>query len=820
MTNLIKDLRYAVRILMKNWGVTIVAVVTLALGIGANTAIFSGASAFVLRPLPVPKPDQLVRPVEITEDQRTSDEFSYPDFIEYRNHSTVFAGMAAEDMVSAALDTENQNEVIWGQVVSGTYFDVLQVTPFMGRGFVSDEDNARGAHPVVVVGHSLWQRRLGSDPAIVGKTVRLNNRAYDVIGVAPEYFKGTKLGLSMDFWAPMAMAEELRGSPGLLDSRNNHWMNVIARLKPGLSLSQASSELSAIAARLNQTYPDARARNTQARVLTEIDGRWHEASTIIKSASAIAMSITGLILLIACANVANLLLARASARRREIGIRMALGASRIRLIRQLLTESLLLSIIGGGLGLLLAFWLTRLMQGLIPVLQYNVVNDFFSLDSRALMFTVVTAVVTGIVFGLAPAWQSSNPHIVPVLKGDADAAQRGKTRRFSLRNSLVVAQVALSLTVLVCGGLFIKSFRNAQAIDPGFATRSALLVSLNPQLAGYGDDQARNFYNQVVQHASTFPGVEAVGLAKLLPLGDSSNSTGPVLREGETLPRGSAGRDITNNVVSPEYFEAMQIPFVEGRNFDNGDQEKSQRVIVVNQRMAQMLWPGASAVGKRILIGPESRDPLEVVGVVKSGQYRSLAEDTRPHFYYPLAQRRSGPMTLVIRTNADPRSLISGIRSEVESIDRRVPLFAVRTMTDHLSWALWGPNLAATFSLAFGLVALLLSSVGLYSVMAYIVSQRTREVGIRMALGANRGDVMRMIATQGMGLALCGVGLGLLLSLALVRALSALLIGVSGYDMATFILVPMLLGAVAFIACYLPARRATKVDPLVALRYE
>lgn len=820
MENLIKDIRYGIRMLSKNPGVTLVAVITLALGIGANTAIFSGVNAFLMRPLDVPNAGELIRPMEMTEDRSLTDEFSYPDFADYRAQSTSFTGLTAEDMLQAAIDAENQNDVIWGQVVSANYFDVLQVTPVMGRKFLPDEDKTPGASPVVVLSHSFWQRRLASDPNIIGKTVQLNNRAYQVIGVAPESFVGTKFALALDFWVPVSMAEELRRSPDLLKDRGSHWMNVVGRLKPGVSLAQASAEMAAIAIRLNQAYPDNRASNTSAKVMGEVEGRFEDMGGVFRSAGMIALAIVGLILLIACANVANLMLARAAARRKEIGIRLALGASRLRLIRQLLTESLLLSLLGGALGLLLAFWVSDLMEGFIPVLEYNIVSDFFALDSRALIFTLVISLGTGLVFGLAPALQSSNPDVVPVLKGDPETAQRGKRRAFGLRNVLVVAQVALSLVVLVCGGLFIKSFRKAQTMDPGFDNRKGLIVWLSPQLIGYDDEQTRNFYRQVVERVTHLPGVEATALTRTLPLGDSSNSNGPILKEGETLPRGSAGRNIMTNVVGPGYFNAMQIPIIEGRDFDDRDQQKTQRVVIVNQRMAQMLWPGESAVGKRIFIGSDSRDGLEVVGVVKTGKYRALAEDPKPFFYYAMAQRRPATMAMVVRPSVDPTSLVGAIRSEVQALDRRVPVFSVKTMDEHKTYALWAPNMAASFSLAFGVVAILLSAVGLYSVMAYVVSQRTREVGIRMALGANRSDVMKMITRQGMRLAAVGVGIGLLLSLALAQVLSSLLIGVSGYDVTIFILVPTLLATVALVACYLPARRATKVDPLVALRYE
>jgi putative ABC transport system permease protein len=820
MENLIKDVRYGVRMLLKNPGVTLVAVITLALGIGANTAIFSGVSAFLMRPLSVPNPDSLIRPLELTEDRGFADEMSYPDYQDYASQSTSFTGLAAEDLISVAVDAENQSDVIWGQVVSANYFEVLQVKPILGRTFLPDEDKTIGANNVVVLGHSFWQRRMGADPNIVGKTIKFNNRGYQVIGVAPPTFVGSKFALSLDFWTPMTMAEELRGNPGLLADRGSHWMNVIGRLKPGVSLAQASADVKAIAARLNQAYPDTRASNTSATVLSELDGRWEDLAGVFKSASAIAMAIVGLILLIACANVANLMLARAASRRKEIGIRLALGANRARLIRQLLTESMLLSIAGGALGLLLALWVTRLMEGFIPVLEYNVINNFFAIDSRALVFTLVISLATGIVFGLAPAWQSSNPDVVPVLKGDPEAARRGKRRAFGLRNVLVVAQVALSLVVLVCGGLFIKSFRKAQTMDPGFNNANGLILSLSPTLVGYEDEKARQFYKQVLERVSHVPGIEAASFARTLPLGDSSNSNGPILKEGETLAKGSAGRVIMTNVISPGYFKTMQIPVLEGRDFDDRDVPKSQRVVILNQKMAETLWPGESAVGKRITIGTENRDLWEVVGVVKTGKYRTLAEDAKPFFYYSMGQRRPSPMAMVVRASVDPRSLVGAIRSEVQAIDRRVPLSGVKTMDQHKTYALWAPNMAASFSVAFAVVAILLSAVGLYSVMAYVVSQRTREVGIRMALGANRGDVMKMITRQGMRLAAVGVVIGLLLALALAQVLSSLLIGVSGYDATTFILVPALLSAVALLACYLPARRATKVDPLVALRYE
>jgi len=622
----------------------------------------------------------------------------------------------------------------------------------------------------------------------------------------------------MDFWAPMAMAEELRRDPGLLQERGSHWMQIIGRLKPGVSRAQASAELSTIAQRLNQTYPEKRSTATRALAKTEIEGRWGDATTVMKSGSAIAMAVVGLILLIACANVANLLLARAAARRKEIGVRLALGASRVRLIRQLLTESLLLAVLGGGFGLFLGYWATGLMQGFVPALPYNMAIDFFALDRRALIFTLVISLLTGFIFGLAPAWNASNPDIVPVLKGGSDQIHR--KARFTLRNALVVAQVTLSLVVLVCGGLFVKSFRNAQKMDPGFDPRGVLLVSLSPELIGYDEDQTKNFFREIVARAGALPGVQAASVGRLVPLSDSSNSNGPILKEGETLAPGSAGRNILNNVVSPGHFKTLQIPLLAGRDFDDRDRKGTPRAVIVNERMAQMLWPGENAVGKRILVGTGSTAPLEVIGVAKTGKYRALAESPKPYYYTAMEQRGSSDMTLMVRTSGDPRDLVGAIRKEVESLDRRIPLYAIKTMDEHMSWPLWAPNMAAMLALAFAVVALLLSAVGLYSVMAYIVSQRTREVGIRMALGARRGVVLHLIASHGMKLAAVGIGIGFVVSLALARVVSSVLIGVSAYDITIFLGVTVLLGGVAMVACLVPARRATKIDPLKALRYE
>jgi predicted permease len=805
--------------LWKSPGFTMVAVLTLALGIGANSAIFSGVSAFILRPLPVDEPHRLARVFEISSDPDDYNGFSYPDYVEYRDQNHVFEGILGYRMVQAALSNSDQNDVIWGELVTGNYFDVLRVRPLLGRAFLPEEDRTPGANPVVVVGYSLWQRRFNADPALVGKTVQLNGLAYTVVGIAPKEFTGTKFALSMDFWVPMMMqAEIMRGDTDRLNVRDDHWFAALARLRPGVTTEQAGAEMTTIAQRLEQAYPMQRDKNVRVLVRPETEGRFEEAAGTVNLGAGLALGLIGMILLIACANVANLLLARAVTRRREIGIRLALGASRLRLIRQLLTESVMLSMLGGSLGLLFAFWATDWMQGFFPVLPYTIAFDF-SPDTRALCFTLIISVMTGIVFGLAPALQASNPDVVPVLKGDAPTSRQG-FRRFTLRNLLVISQVALSLVVLVCGALFIKSARNARALDPGFKTENVLAVSMNPSLLGYTDEQGKQFYRQLVERVEALPGVEAASVSSLLPLGDSASSRGPVVAEGQADPPPGVEGNMLCNFVGPKHFAALQIPLLDGRDFNWRDDARAPAVIIINETMAHLLWPGESAVGKRLRVGDEKSPYREVIGVAKDGKYRSLGENPKPYMYLPVLQSYRPELTLLVRTATDPNAMVSGVRHEVQALEPRLPIYAVKTMEEHMTYALWAIQMGASLSTAFGLLALLLAAAGLYSVMAYSVSQRTREIGIRMALGAQRGDVLKLIAGQGMTLALVGVLLGLAVSLVATRVLSSLLYGVSATDLVVFVLIPLLLAAVALLACYIPARRATKVDPMVALRYE
>jgi macrolide transport system ATP-binding/permease protein len=821
MRTLLQDLRYCFRMLWKSPGFTVIAVVTLALGIGVNSAIFSGVSAFILRPMPVERPDELVRAFEVSRADGEYNDVSYPDYIDYRDQTGVFDGLLAHTLVQAALSDKDQNDIIYGELVSGNYFDVLRVHPLLGRGFLADEDKTPGAAPVVVLGYNLWQRRFNSDPNLVGKVVTLNGQQYTVVGVTPETFKGTKWALSMDFWVPAMMQAQIDRSSFYLDRRNAHNFDLVGRLKPGVSVEQAGAAMTTVSARLSEAYPNIRGKNIGAVVMPETSGRFDEAAGRVALSAGLAMMAVGLILLIACANVANLLLARSLARRREIGIRLALGASRLRLIRQLLTESVMLSVIGGILGMLLAYWATDLMWSFVPALPYNFEPELFTPDTRVLAFTLVLSLATGVIFGLAPALQSSNPDVLPVLKGETPVTKTG-TRRLTLRNLLVVSQVALSLIVLVCAGLFVKSARNAQSIDPGFKTDNVLALSVNPGLLGYTQEQGNVFYRQLVEHVEALPGVESASVATLLPLGDSSHGTGPVVPEGQPLPPPDEdGGYVLNNTVGPKHFETLKVPLLAGRDFNERDGKDAPKVVIINETLARRLWPNEDPLGKRLTIGRKEDRPLwEVIGVARDGKYRTLGETPKPYMYFHLPQDYEAGMTLLIRTANDPKSLTPAVREVVRNLDSRLPIYGVMTLQEHMGYALMWTRMGAKLSTTFGLLALLLAATGLYSLMAYSVGQRTREIGIRMALGAQRGDVLRLVAVQGMRLAVAGIVVGIPLAFVLTRVMSGLLYGVSAADPLIFIVVPVLLGAVALLACYIPARRATRVDPMIALRYE
>jgi len=818
METLLKDLRYGIRSLLKQPGFAFVAVLSIALGIGVNTTIFSFVNATLFRPLPFPESDKLVRLWD-------GNSASYPDYVAYRDDSKVFSSLVAYAQRPLSLNVNGESERIFGEIVTGNYFDVLKVKPAIGRGFLQEEDRTPGTHPVVVLSNSLWQRQFNSDPAILGKGIKLNNYSFTVIGVMPEKFVGATLISPPDVWVPMMMEPIVDPGSRSLTSPDEGWLMMLGRLQPEVELPGAQAAVETIASRLHQAR---RERNSEPEQMERRIVAVAEARGLMVPpagrvpaflAITIVMAVVALVLLVACANVANMLLARAVARRKEIAVRLALGAGRWRIIRQMLTESVLLSLIGGVGGLLLAGWSSNLLATFLPQsFPGNSIAPDVSLDARVFLYTFLLSTVTGVIFGLAPALQSSKPDVIATLKDQAVTFGRGRTR-FTLRNLLVVTQVAISMLLLVSAGLFLRNLRNTQHPEPGFVTNNGLMMSFDLGLARYDKARGQIFEEQLLQRVRSLPQIQSASLAEFVPLTDAGSLT-PLYVEGEPTPdRFDDDSLLSNNTVGLDYFRTMGIPFVKGRDFNSSDTASSPEVIIVNETLARRLSPDGNAVGKRIRMDSQG-DYLEVVGVVRDIKYRQLSEKPPFFGYLPLSQRYRSSMTLHVRTPSDPVAAINQLRAEINALDSNLPLTGVKTMQEHMRLPLAPAKLLALLSSTFGILALLLASIGLYGVMAYVVGSRTREIGIRMALGAQTSGVRRLVIVQGMRLALTGVAVGVVAALALTRVLSGVLYGVSATDPFTFAGVVVLLASVALLACLVPAWRATKVDPLVALRYE
>jgi macrolide transport system ATP-binding/permease protein len=826
--DLLRDLRYGVRILAKQPGFTAVAVLALALGIGVNTAILSAVNGFVLRPLPVEKPEELsVAFWGRKTDAQVWDKFSYANYVDLREQNKSFSDLCAVNQTSAAIssgESHNANdgaraEVVWGELVSGNYFDVMGVKPALGRVFSPEEDRAPNARPVVVLSHSLWQRRFDANAGVVGQTVYLNGQPFTVVGVMPESFLGSAFYLRQAFWAPLMMAQKFGRRAEWKTDRSYGLFNLYGRLKPGVTMAQAEADLNLVADGLAKLYPRDDA-DTKIQLTTEVDGRYFFATKVIRYGGLLAVVISGLVLLLACANVANLMLARATARAREIGIRLAIGASRGRIVRQLLTESVLLALLGGALGLAFARWGAGLIQTTVPPVPYPISLDFAP-DGYVLKWMLAVSLLTGVVFGLAPALLASRADLVAVIKGGATKLSHGR-RRWNLRGALVVAQVTISLVVLICAGLFIRNLSQARHTDPGFQTENLVAMMINPGLLSYDQETARRYFRELQRRVEAQPGVRAAALASELPLMDSRQSRGPVVKEGEADPPPNQGVISECSFVTPKYFETVRTPLVLGRDFTDHDTADAPAVVIVNQEFARRFYGTAeNAMGKRFRF--EQGTPLmEIVGVAKDGRYGSLYEDRQPYMFLPFYQHQRTAMTLLIsaQSSAALPSVVESARREIAQLDARLPVGGVMMADENLSLAFWAPRVAAGMATTFGVLALVLATMGLYSVMTYAVSQRTHEIGIRMALGARLRDVVRLVVSQGMRMALVGVVLGLAGAFALTRVLASLLLGVGTTDPVTFVGVPVLLVAVALLACLVPARRAARVDPLVALRHE
>jgi len=798
---LLQDMRYAVRRLLKSPGFAVVAVGALALGIGANTAIFSVVNSVLLRPLPYPAPEQLVQLWEARPRQNMPRvEIAPHEFLAWAEQSQSFQRIAATDLAQYNLTGRGEPERVTGALVSAAYFPLLGVTPVQGRGFLEEEDRP-GASDVVVLSNELWQTRFNSDPSIAGQTLNLDGVSCTIVGVLP---RGFRLPQNAALARPIAFNADDRARPG------NHFLNVFGRLKEGVTVAQAEAEMATVAARVEQSLGGTNVGHQVVVVPLheQIVGGSRTALLVLLGAVA-------LVLLIACANVANLLLARAAGRRREVAVRAALGASRWRIVRQLLAESLLLSALGGALGLLLAVWGVELLVRLDPTGVERAGE--VTLDWRVLAFTLGLSLLTGLLFGLAPALQASKADFVESLKEGGRTGQG--LARSRLRSALVVGEVALTLVLLVGAGLLLKSFSRLLAVDPGLDPRNVLTMDVALPPAKYDEPQrVTAFYERLLQEAAALPGVEAAGAVSVLPLAGDDNSNFVQIEGREPLPPGQALRAGRRN-VSADYFRALGIALKRGRGFAASDARDAQPVLVINEAMARTFFQGEEPVGKRIRTGDKS-PWVEIVGVVGDVRHRGLDVDTRPEMFFPQTQTPSRRMTLVVRAAGDPRALAAPLRERVRSIDQDQPVGNVRTMEEWVSESVASQRFTAALLGVFAAAAAALAALGLYGVVSYSVAQRTHEIGLRVALGARPRDVLRLVIGQGMTLTLVGVGVGVAAALALTRVISGLLFNVGATDPAVFVAVPLLLGSVALLACYLPARRATKVDPMVALRYE
>ena len=833
MDSLIKDIRFAIRGLVKRPGFTVIAVLTLALGIGANTAIFSVVNATLMRMPPVKEPERLV----FVFNGAAGAVFSYPDYAAIRDQNNVLDGLIAWGGITASLNSNDQTDLVTGAIVTGNFFDVLGVRAQRGRVITTEDDKTPGAHPVAVISQGLWQGRFAGDPNIIGRQLLLNGNTFTVIGVLPAGFDGLQLGITRDLYVPMMMQATMRPpragysgemNPDLLQVRTNRWLFSVGRLKSGVSAAQAQSSLALIAKQLEEAFPQSnRGRTVSVSPYSASDDP--ESRQQLSSVARLLMGVVGIVLLIACANVANLLLARSSARTKEIAVRLAIGATRWRIVRQLLTEGVLLATLGGAAGLLLAWWTTRSFSAAPPPTGALPIMPQFAIDWRVLLFTSAISLLAGVIFGLAPALRASKPALIPALKDDA-AAFFERTRTFSLRNLLVVTQVALSVVLLIAAGLFLRSLWQSRTIDPGFDADKIVALPLNINLLRYTKPQGRDFYRRTIERVEAIPGVESASLARIAAVSGNS-SVRSLLIEGRAGSdnqfrsdnAGAAPGDndsVSSNVIGPKYFQTMGIAFLQGRDFNTQDTDDHPLVVIVNDAFVRRHLPDADVIGKRLSFNGPQGPWREIVGVVRTSKYRSLGEAPTPVAYVPLQQNHETGMVLHVRTSVDPSSIAGAIRNEVQSLEKNLPLGNPERMSDRVANSLYAARMGAILLAVFGGLALLLASIGLYGVMSFAVARRTRELGIRVALGARPGDVFRMVLRQGMTLVIAGLVLGVGVAAAVTRLLASFLYGVSTTDALTFTAIPVLLTGVALLACYLPARRATKVEPLVALRYE
>jgi macrolide transport system ATP-binding/permease protein len=818
---MIADIRFALRMLVKYPAFSIVAFLAIVLGIGANTTVFGIVNALLLRPLPVGHSEQVVKVFTTDNHIKGNQPSSYPNFQDFERQNTAFTSMAAYTFAGMGMTRGTDTLNVTGLLVSGNYFDLLQVKPALGRTFSAEEDSTPNGHPVVVLGYTFW-KKLGGDRAIAGSTITLNGRAFTVIGVAPASFTGVDVGFAPDVWVPISMHQWVRpAGDSWFELRRALLLNVIARLKPGVTVSEAQAQMKTIARQLEQAYPDVNKERSIALMPLEatkaqgIGGPNNE--NLAQNVSLLLLIAAGSILLIACANVANLLLARATTRQREMAVRLALGAGRSRIVRQLLTESVLLGVIGGAGGVLLAYCLGDVLITLLPPTPVPIVLNPQP-DWRVLLFAFVTAVISGVIFGLAPALQTARWDLTQGLR-ERVSTGGGAINGFNLRNLLVVGQIAVSLLLLIGSGLFLKSFYKAQAIDPGFRTENLDVVTINPLLAGYDSTRGVELARMIVEQLKHDPRIAGADLNAWVPLGFGGEARTVVI-DGRDANDEHNRRFANYSPITPGYFETMGIQLLRGRNFNEHDAEKNAApVAIIDETMAKQFWPNEDALGRRFRFMID-KDPVEVIGIVRNSKAVTLGENPTPMVYRPLNELSDAGITLFVHTTGAPGVMLSEIRRIVRDADVRIPITYEKTIRDHMAFALWPSWMGAILLGSLGLLALVLASMGVYGVMAYSVSQRTRELGIRMALGAQTGQVIQLVLRQGMFLAAIGLGFGLLAAFGSTRLAGSLLYGVNPSDPVIFLGVTSLLALAAFAACYFPARRALKINPVLALRTE
>jgi len=824
MSTVWQDLRYAARVLRKSPGFTLVVVLSLALGIGANTAIFSIVNAYVLRPMPVDNPNRLVA-VYFTASHlgRELVGLSYPDLLDYRKQDTGLGEIMGSTGIPLSLRDGAESELIWGEIVTGNYFSGLGVHPVAGRGFLPEEDRAPGEKPVCVLSYNFWQRRFQGDPKIVGKTIMINDHPLTVVGVAPHGFVGTQLfNFVPDVWVPVMLQRTIEPAYGnYLEGRDNRWMSARARLKPGVTMQQAEAALNVVADELAHQYPqedkDLKAHLIPGGIRTQ---PFLVANGILSVTTGIMAAVVLLVLLVACANVANLMLARAASRGREMAIRVAVGASRMRLVRQLLTESVLLSLAAGALGLLFALWFNDQSKRFYPSLDFQTSDlDYDTkFDLRLLPFTFLISLLTSVFFGLFPALRASKVDQASAMKAQSTAVRVGRFR-IGRGNLLVMLQVSLSCVLLICGGLFLRSMQFANNTDPGFYRNGITLFSVNLDLRHYDAAHGRAFQRNLMDRLHTVSGVDAVSMAFPLPL-DAYNYSSAVLAEGY-VPRADREENLAGfSVVGPDYFETMGTRIVAGRAINGRDTDSSPKVAVINQTMARRYWQTPErAIGRKFTPG-RGEPEIEVAGVAKNGTYTTFGEAAASYYFTPLAQNYQGRITVLVRSKRSTENLMPALRRELSALDATVPAFGVRSMPQFLNRITSLYDMGASLIGTFAILALALAAVGIYGVLHFTVARRTREIGIRMALGAPRGQVLRLVLQRSLLWVAVGLAIGVGIALAVARITGRLLAGVSGMDPMTIGTVVVLFGLIAFLASVIPARRASRVDPTEALRYE